>query len=73
MGLLRGYSDHPVAVADMSPGDDATANETLAITCHGGSVQYVTLTWGWFDDAWRAAPDYRLTASGDAVEYPGCP
>ena len=71
--FVRRYAGHPAAIARISPGDDATADETLVVTCRPGNEQQVTLAWAWFDGAWRAWPDYALTAAGKAVEYPGCP
>lgn len=70
--FLAGYAGRPASITTTSPGDDATADESLLVTCSGGSQQHVTLTWAWFDDAWRAWPDYMLTSTGNAVDYPGC-
>jgi hypothetical protein len=70
--FLHGYAGHPTAIARMSPGDDATADEALRITCQPGRWQDVTLSWAWFDNAWRAWPDYALTAANQPVDYPGC-
>jgi len=70
--FLAGYAGRPTIITTTSPGDDATADEMLLVTCSGGSEQHVTLTWAWFDGAWRAWPDYMLTSTGDAVDYPGC-
>jgi hypothetical protein len=55
----------------MTPGDDATADQALAVKCPRGDVQQA-LSWAWFDGAWRAWPDFALTATGQPVEYPGC-
>lgn len=70
--FLRGYGGRPVAIARMTTGDDATADEALLVTCQDGSIQRVTMSWGWFDGAWRAWPDSRLTAADQSVDYPGC-
>jgi hypothetical protein len=70
--FVHGYAGHPTAIARVSPGDDATADEALLVTCRPGHVQQVILSWAWFDGAWRAWPDYALTATGKTVEYPGC-
>ena len=60
------YRLHPVHTIKRTPGDDATAEQQLSITCAPGHVQTVQIAWAWFDDAWRAWP-----ADQDRP-YPGC-
>jgi hypothetical protein len=69
--FLRRYGGQTVVIEKMTPGDDATADQALAVKCPRGDVQQA-LSWAWFDGAWRAWPDFALTATGQPVEYPGC-
>ena len=58
--FLRTYAGHPTRLLAMQNGGDATADETLLITCEGGHRQRVGLAWAWFDGTWRAWPEYNF-------------
>jgi len=58
--FLRTYAGHPTRLLAMQNGGDATADESLLITCREGYSQRVGLGWAWFDGAWRAWPEYNF-------------
>lgn len=70
--FLDGYAGQPTTLVDLKPGNDNVADEVLEVACRSGVGQGVALAWGWFDGAWRAWPQYRLTATGKVAEFPGC-
>lgn len=67
------YGGHPTRVISRSPGDDATANLSVLVSCAAGHSERIGFAWAWFDDAWRAWPDYKsVPDAGDPIQYPGC-
>lgn len=64
--FVDGYARHPSATTARQPGDDATADQTLTITCSVGQNQTVDIAWAWFNGAWRAWP------ADQDNPYPGC-
>lgn len=70
--VVEGYGGHPTKLVSRAPGEDATAEITVAVRCPSG-VQRIGINWVWSDGDWRAWPDYEsVSDGGTAVEYPGC-
>jgi hypothetical protein len=70
--FVNGYGGHVVTVSHLAAADDNVADETLVVSCRPGVRQRLSISWGWFNGAWRAWPHYQFTATGEATEYPGC-